>query len=111
MITENIVVLAYDFQSWEDTAEVISDMAEHFTTRQQQQLFQEFYDVNHQYFGKSAAVLSKSLESVKENIAWAEDHLEGLVQYLERRNAGSIQGATSILVLLLAVVASLLAWL
>ncbi|XP_017007630.2 aminopeptidase N [Drosophila takahashii] len=104
MITENIVVLAYDFQSWPDTAEVISDMAEYFTTREQQQLYQDFYDSNHQLFGESAAVLFKSLESVRKNIDWAEMYLSGLVKYLDNRNAGSFQGPTSMMVLLLAVV-------
>ncbi|XP_017073644.2 aminopeptidase N [Drosophila eugracilis] len=112
MVTANITILALDLNSWSETAEVISDMAEYFTTREQQQLFEEFYRNNHQLFGESAAaVLSKSLESVDENISWADSHLFALGNYLINRNGSSgFHGGTFMVVVLLAL-ASLLAWL
>ncbi|EDX13823.1 GD20895 [Drosophila simulans] len=110
MITENIMELAYNFQSWSDTAEVINDMVEYFTTREQQQLFKEFYDSNHQFFGESEALLSKSLVTVENNLNWAQTHLEGLVKYLADRNGSSCLGATSLVVVLLLAVGSMLAW-
>ncbi|XP_017124104.1 aminopeptidase N [Drosophila elegans] len=110
MVTANITELALCLDSWSDTAAVISDMAEYFTTRHQQQLFKDFYDVNHQLFGQSEAVLLKSLEAVEQNLQWAEKRLNRLVLFLSRRNGSSSMGATSMVVLLLAV-ASLLAWL
>uniref|UniRef100_A0A6P4EV94 Aminopeptidase n=1 Tax=Drosophila rhopaloa TaxID=1041015 RepID=A0A6P4EV94_DRORH len=110
MVTANITELALCLGSWSETAEVISDMAEYFTTRNQQQLFEEFFDCNHQLFGQSEEVLSKAKESVEQNLQWAEKRLDRLVLFLSRRNGGSSLVGSSLVVLLWAL-ASLLAWL
>ncbi|XP_017058750.1 aminopeptidase N [Drosophila ficusphila] len=110
MITKNVTELAICLDSWSETAEVISDMAEYFTTRKQQQLFKEFYDGNYQLFGDSQTVLSKAVEAVELNLQWAEKRLNRLATYLDRKNGSSSQGATSMAMVLLAVVC-LVAWL
>lgn len=110
MFIEHLTLSLFSFQSWSDTAEVINDMAEYFTTREQQQLLKEFYYSNHQFFGESEELLSKSLVTVEKNLNWAETHLEGLVKYLADRNGSSCLGATSLVVVLLLAVGSMLAW-
>ncbi|XP_017141911.2 aminopeptidase N [Drosophila miranda] len=109
MLAANITQLAEALDNdWSTTAVVISDLAEYFTTREQHQLLSNFYDSNHLLFGQSASVLSKALETVDENVQWAEMRLNRLVYYLSKRNGG--QQSAQVLVMLLAL-PMLLAWL
>lgn len=79
-------------------------MSEYFTTREQQERFKEFYQNNQELFGESASVLSRALETVEQNLQFAEQRLDKLVIYLSHRNGSSGQEATFIVVLLLALV-------
>ncbi|EDW23768.1 GL23792 [Drosophila persimilis] len=109
MLAANITQLAEALDNdWSTTAVVISDLAEYFTTREQYQLLSNFYDSNHLLFGQSASVLSKALETVDQNVQWAEMRLDRLAYYLSKRNGG--QQSAQVLVMLLTL-PMLLAWL
>ncbi|XP_002073916.2 aminopeptidase N [Drosophila willistoni] len=91
MLSENITQLSEALGSWAETAQVISDLADYFTTREQHQLLSDFYDENHLLFGTSAETLITALNSVESNLQWAQQRLGRLVNFLSLRNIG---GAT-----------------
>ncbi|XP_017846843.1 aminopeptidase N-like [Drosophila busckii] len=101
MIAENVTQLAESLNSWEKTAQVLSEMSEYFSSRDQQKMYTDFHEQNHQLFGSSAQILSKSLDNVKENIEWAEQRLGRLVNFLQKRNgAAGLKFEVSLLLLL-----------
>ncbi|XP_002073917.2 membrane alanyl aminopeptidase isoform X1 [Drosophila willistoni] len=89
MLSENITQLSEALGSWAETAQVISDLADYFTTREQHQLLSYFYDENHLLFGTSAETLITALNSVESNLQWAHQRLGRLVNYLSLRNGSS----------------------
>ncbi|TDG43602.1 hypothetical protein AWZ03_009953 [Drosophila navojoa] len=83
--------------NWTKTAEALSDMAEYFTTREQQQLFSNFYKQSHTLFGSSVGTLNQALAKVESNVQWAEQRLGKLVNFLAQRNgAGGLAMASSL---------------
>ncbi|XP_017873372.1 PREDICTED: membrane alanyl aminopeptidase [Drosophila arizonae] len=88
-VTTDIQQLADALQSWPKTATALSDMAEYFTTRYQQQLFAEFINESSMLFGSSDEILRQALLKVEKNIKWAELNLDQLVRYLATRNGAA----------------------
>ncbi|BFF91418.1 aminopeptidase N [Drosophila madeirensis] len=111
MLAENITPLAEALDSWAATAVVISDLADYFTSREQLQLLQDFYDGNHLLFGQSASELSKALETVLQNVQWTEMRLDRLANYLSKRKDNGGQQSAHVLVMLVLALPMLLAWL
>ncbi|XP_030573301.1 membrane alanyl aminopeptidase-like [Drosophila novamexicana] len=89
MITEDIEQLAEALESWPKTAQALSDLADYFTTREQQQLFSSFYKESQTLFGSSAETLSQALATVDSNVQWAEQRLSKLVSFLAQRNGAA----------------------
>ncbi|KAL7727956.1 hypothetical protein ACLKA6_019515 [Drosophila palustris] len=111
MLTEEIELLAEALGSWSKTADVLSNMADYFTTREQETLFSDFINKNYQLFGDSAETLWTALRTVNNNVQWAEQRLGKLVSFLESRNGAAAVGltlATTLLMLMSSVVSFLL---
>ncbi|TDG43475.1 hypothetical protein AWZ03_010120 [Drosophila navojoa] len=88
-VTMDIQQLADALQSWSRTATALSDMADYFTTRDQQQLFAEFIQESSTLFGSSDVILRQALIRIERNINWADQNLDQLVRYLAMRNGAA----------------------
>ncbi|XP_034485022.1 membrane alanyl aminopeptidase-like [Drosophila innubila] len=101
MITEDIELLADALGSWSKTADVLSNMADYFTTREQEKLFSDFIDKDSKLFGDSAVTLKTALSTVNKNVQWAEQRLGKLVNFLISRNGAAAVGLTMATTLLM----------
>ncbi|XP_034112596.2 aminopeptidase N-like [Drosophila albomicans] len=101
MITEDIQSLANALGSWSRTADVLSEMADYFTTREQQQQFSDFIEKNSASFGDSVTTLKTALTTVETNVQWAERRLGRLVNFLAKRNGAAAVGLTLATMLLM----------
>ncbi|XP_032593612.2 membrane alanyl aminopeptidase-like [Drosophila grimshawi] len=101
MMTEDITQLANSLDSWQKTAQALSDLADYFTTREQQTLFSQFIEESHMLFGSSSDILRKAMTTVDSNLEWAELRLGPLGNYLiERNSAGELAVAATMLLLI-----------
>lgn len=91
----------FSLGSWSKTADVLSKMADYFTTREQEKLFSDFIDKESRLFGDSAVTLKTALSTVKKNMQWAEQRLGRLVNFLVSRNGAAAIGLTMATTLLM----------
>ncbi|KAH8359934.1 hypothetical protein KR093_009586, partial [Drosophila rubida] len=101
MITEDIKRLADALGSWSKAADVLSEMSEYFTTREQQKQFSDFIDENSASFGAAVSTLKTALAKVETNVQWAELRLGRLVNFLAKRNGAAAVGLTLMTTLLM----------
>ncbi|KAL7727957.1 hypothetical protein ACLKA6_019516 [Drosophila palustris] len=101
MLTEDINKLNTALGSWSTTAEVLSDLSDYFTTRDQEKQFSEFVDKNSALFGSAAAQLKTAQTKVNTNLQWAEQRLGPVVNFLASRNgAAGLPVATTLLMMM-----------
>ncbi|XP_062123710.1 aminopeptidase N-like [Drosophila sulfurigaster albostrigata] len=109
MITEDIQLLYAALGSWSTTAEVLSDLADYFTTSEQEQQLSEFVDKNSALFGDAASTLKTAQSTVSTNLQWADQRLGKLVNFLASRNsAAGLTINTTFLMLMSALISLLL---
>ncbi|KAH8302478.1 hypothetical protein KR044_007322 [Drosophila immigrans] len=101
MITEDIQLLATALGSWAKTAEVLSDLADYFTTTEQENQYSAFLDKNLWLFGDSTFTLKAAQTTVRTNLEWADQRLGKLVTFLASRNgAAELTIATTLVMMM-----------
>ncbi|KAH8312686.1 hypothetical protein KR044_012172, partial [Drosophila immigrans] len=111
MLTEDIKRLADALGSWSKAADVLSEMADYFTTREQQKQFSVFINDNSASFGDAMTKLNTALAKVETNVEWAERRLGRLVNFLAKRNGAAAVGltlATTLLIMMSSLLSVLL---
>ncbi|KAH8358869.1 hypothetical protein KR093_002955, partial [Drosophila rubida] len=109
MITEDIQLLYSALGTWSATAEVLSDLADYFTTTEQQKQFSDFIDKNSALFGTSVSILKTAQTTVSANLLWADQRLGKFVNFLASRNgAAGLTIATALLMTMSALISCLL---
>ncbi|XP_060647082.1 LOW QUALITY PROTEIN: aminopeptidase Ey-like [Drosophila nasuta] len=89
MISENIDVFVARLGKYE-MIEVLSDMVDYFTTREQEEQFTNFMDRNIYRFGESAQTLKETfLTTIRKNLEWTEQRLGNELAFIMK---GSIVG-------------------
>ncbi|XP_034485935.1 membrane alanyl aminopeptidase [Drosophila innubila] len=100
LITEDINKLNTALGSWSKTAEVLSELSDYFTTREQEKQFSEFVNKNSALFGSSAAQLKTAQTKVNTNLQWAEKRLGTLVNFLASRNGAAGSTVATLLIIM-----------
>ncbi|XP_061386751.1 membrane alanyl aminopeptidase-like [Musca vetustissima] len=109
LINNTLEVLTNALGSWYNTATVVSDVANYFTTEDQLKELTEFIGTKGHLFGEDINVLENSVETVEKNLAWSSKYLASLFQYLEQRNgaAAAITNSLPILTIMIVVISYL----
>jgi len=80
---------------------VLSDLADYFTTREQEKEFSAFVEAYSPSFGDSAMTLRTALSRVNKNVQWSEQRLGNLVNFLKARSGAAAVGLTMVTTLLM----------
>uniref|UniRef100_A0A1I8Q2F1 Aminopeptidase n=1 Tax=Stomoxys calcitrans TaxID=35570 RepID=A0A1I8Q2F1_STOCA len=109
LLTDSVEQLEIILGGWSSTANVISDIANYFTTQDQLDMHKQFIAAKGHLFGSSVSILENSIKTVEKNLLWSQKHLGKLFEYLDQRNGAiSLRGLGSLVPLLLAVMVKLL---
>lgn len=104
------MVFSSSLGSWSTTAQMISDIADYFTTEQQLVELKKFIESKGNLFGTSVSTLQNAVTTVENNLAWAEKHLDSLFRYLEGRNGADTLSSFISMLPILTIVFLKLTW-
>ncbi|XP_037943906.1 membrane alanyl aminopeptidase-like [Teleopsis dalmanni] len=103
LITENIEKLSEALGEWSDAANIVNDIADYLTTKDQQTQLETFVKEKGELFGTSKATLDRAVIKVSNNLVWAENNLGTLYTYFDKGNSATINQMTATLIFCLSI--------
>ncbi|XP_037943910.1 membrane alanyl aminopeptidase-like [Teleopsis dalmanni] len=99
----DIEELSKTLGGWPVVADVISDIADYFTTIEQQRKLETFVKNKGELFGTSKVTLDRAVNKVASNLLWTENNFGVLYTYFDERDNAGINQQISMLVICLSV--------